>query len=152
MQPVGDMPPEPPCPHVNITGNIEIQALTDSNDDVEGYSTSIRVWCVDCDEPFVWMGLEPGLSPLRPMCDVSGEQLNAPLRPRDAAAGFGEGLPGFHVRNQVGKMTVKDRTELMSRIEAAIVNPSLVTPRQFAEPPERWAARAVLVATELKDQ
>lgn len=146
-----ELPDEPACPHVAITGSLEIQGLTDAHDDVEGYSASVRVWCGDCEEPFVWMGCEPGLSPLHPMVDVSSEQLNAPLRPRNAAPGFGEGLPGYHVRNQVGQPTLKDRSEMLLRISAAIANPSTLTPRQFAESPEQWAARAVQIAIALKD-
>lgn len=146
-----EMPPEPACPHVALTGSLEISGQVDEHQDVQGFNASVRVWCADCEEPFVWMGVEPGLSPQFPMCDASGQQLNAPLKPINAAEGFGEGLPSYHLRNQVGQLTLQDRTEMITRIAAVIANPSLVTPRWFQEAPERWAARAVQVAIALKE-
>lgn len=148
------MPPEPkmPCPHAP-TASVQITGITDANDNVEGYQAAVRVWCSieSCGEPFVWIGVEPGLSPAHPASDITGQVLNAPLKPEHSAEGFGEGLPGYMVRARLGQPTLQDRTEMLMRAQGAIANPSLVTPRMSFESAESWAARAVLIVLELKD-
>lgn len=139
-----------PCPHVNITASAATTGVTDTHENVIGYNTSFQVWCGDCGEPFVFMGLTPGLSPLHPTSDITATQLNAPVRPSTAAEGFGEGLASFEVRDRVGMMTDQDRHEALNRIKAAIRNPSTVTLRVPNESAESWAARAAFLVMELK--
>lgn len=81
------------CEHENIQASVGVA--------IEGFSAEIRVWCIDCDESFVFFGegLQVG-SVLRdrPTISVDGLELRAPLRPQTADPHFGMGLAGIVMR------------------------------------------------------
>lgn len=91
--------PDRGCPHENFDVLACINRLTKTDDDptVTGYSAEIKVTCRDCGEPFRWTGLDAGLSPAHPMCNVDETTLRAPIRPASADPDFGLGLPGYAV-------------------------------------------------------
>ena len=91
--------PDRPCLHENFSATVAVNRLTATDDGtVTAYSADIRVECADCEEPFRWIGLQPGLSPRQPMVSVDETELRAPLRPASSDPDFGLGLPGFAVR------------------------------------------------------
>lgn len=44
------MNPDLPCPHDNIMTSTNMVLLTDTGK----RQVELRVWCTDCDEPFLW--------------------------------------------------------------------------------------------------
>lgn len=91
--------PDRACPHENFEATVGVHRLTDGDDGpVTGYTAEIRVRCLDCDEPFRWIGVPAGLSPREPRVSVDETELRAPLRPASSDPDFGLGLPGFAVR------------------------------------------------------
>jgi hypothetical protein len=87
------------CQHENCQATVEVVRLTAvEGGPVTSFTAQVRIWCADCDEPFQWVGMPIGLSPLIPMVSVDGRELRAPLRPASAPPGFGQSGPAFHVR------------------------------------------------------
>jgi hypothetical protein len=90
--------PDRPCPHEDFQALVEVGRETRTEGGpVVGFSASVRVWCLACDEKFRWIGVEAGLMPDRPMCSIDETELRAPLRPATADPDFGLGIPGFAV-------------------------------------------------------
>lgn len=103
----GDPPPidpDRPCPHLNFAAAVNVGRITRSDDDptIVGYTADITVQCVDCGEPFRWVGVPAGLSPRRPMVSVDETELHAPIRPASSDPDFGLGIPGFAIRMNGG--------------------------------------------------
>lgn len=99
------LPPAPPrlptpgCPHEDFAAHVEISRLANvEGGPVNAYVADVRVECIGCGLPFVWIGPPVGLSPRQPMTSVDGTELRAPLRPFDAPPDFGTDGPGFHLR------------------------------------------------------
>lgn len=91
--------PDRACPHENFESIVGVHRLTDGdNGPVTGYMAEIRVRCLDCDEPFRWIGVPAGMSPGAPRVSVDETELRAPIRPASSDPDFGLGLPGFAVR------------------------------------------------------
>ena len=90
--------PDRPCGHADMEATVEVARLTpEEGAPVEGYSAEVRVRCIECGEKFRWIGLEPGMSPARPMCNIDQTVMVAPLRPASSDDDFGMGLPGFRM-------------------------------------------------------
>ncbi len=91
--------PDKPCPHEDFSACVEINRLTEREDDAtpNAYSADIRVSCARCGEAFRWIGLQAGLSGGKPMCSVDETVLSAPLRPASSDPDFGLGIPGYAV-------------------------------------------------------
>lgn len=95
--------PDKPCPHEDFEVWAEVGRLTDGEDGpVDAYAASIKINCVQCQEPFRWIGLQAGLMPDKPMVSVDETELRAPIRPASADPDFGFGIPGFAVRFRDG--------------------------------------------------
>ena len=77
---------------------MKAQLLNRINEAVRHVDEGTYGYCVDCDEPFRWIGVPIGLSPRQPMVSVDETELRAPLRPASSDPDFGLGLPGFAVR------------------------------------------------------
>jgi hypothetical protein len=91
--------PDRACPHENFAATVNVHRLTEvDNGPVTGYTADIRVHCIDCEEPFRWIGAPAGASPRQPMVSIDETELRAPLRPASSDPDFGLGLPGFAVR------------------------------------------------------
>lgn len=91
--------PDRPCPHEDFEAQVDVVRRTASDEDptVVGYTTSIRVECSQCHEPFRWIGVQAGDVPDRPMCSVDEKELRAPIRPASSDPDFGLGIPGFAI-------------------------------------------------------
>jgi hypothetical protein len=87
-----------PCEHMNFDILAEVNRLVDTEESPpRAFYVDLKVWCQDCSEPFVWMGLPAGLSPAHPTVSVNGFEMRAPVRPGSSASDFGLGGPGFSV-------------------------------------------------------
>ena len=93
--------PDRACMHPDFAANVEVNRLTSTEGGpVTGYSATVNVWCIACDEPFRWIGVPAGLSGSRATCSVDETELRAPLRPASSDPDFGLGIPGFAVTGQ----------------------------------------------------
>lgn len=91
--------PDRPCEHVNFDAIVKVIRLQDSEEGpVVGFTAEVNVNCVECEEPFVWIGCNPGLSPRGPRVSVDRRELRVPLKPASANLDFGMGLPGFDIK------------------------------------------------------
>ncbi len=66
-----------------------------------GYQAEIRVCCLGCQSPFVFVGAPAGLSFAGPMVSPDGTELRAPMRPGTASDSFGRDLPGYHINASI---------------------------------------------------
>lgn len=66
------------CGHLNFVARVAVNRLVDTG----RYSADVRVNCVECGEPFRFLGVEAGLSPYAPMVSVDGLELRAPIEPQ----------------------------------------------------------------------
>lgn len=96
-----------PCPHEDFIATVEVARI---GTPVTGYAAEIRVHCVECDEPFRWIGVQAGSSGTRPMCSIDETELRAPLRPASSDPDFGLGIPGFAITIRTG-MTETDHAD-----------------------------------------
>lgn len=75
-----------PCEHESFTSHAVVTRLTETGDladtTVTGYTLDLRVTCDGCGEPFVFLGLAPGMSFTHPMVSADGTELRAPIQPR----------------------------------------------------------------------
>ena len=92
---------ENPCPHLDFTADVDVTRLqgVHGEDGVTiAFTTSIRVECTTCGEPFVWIGKLPiGDLPGQPALSVDRQELRAPIRPASAPENYGD-RPGFYLR------------------------------------------------------
>jgi hypothetical protein len=87
------------CEHPDFMATVEVIRRTETEGGpISAYTTSIRINCVACDEPFRFIGVQAGDMPGRPMCSVDEAELRAPIRPASSDPDFGLGIPGFSVR------------------------------------------------------
>lgn len=94
--------PDKACPHENFSGHIHVARLGDGVEESEGgqiigYSAALTIMCVDCEEPFRFVGVKAGLSQAMPMCSPSEEEIRLPIRPASSDPDFGLGIPGFSI-------------------------------------------------------
>lgn len=92
--------PDRACPHENFAAHVDVGRLAAGDDDptIVGYVAEVRIACVDCDEPFRFIGMPAGALADRPACSPNETEARLPLRPASSDPDFGLGLPGFAVR------------------------------------------------------
>lgn len=88
------------CEHENFAVEANVARLSDVEDGpINGFSADIKILCMDCGEPFVFIGLPVGLDPRRPMSSLSGTELRAPIRPVSSPSDFGQvGKAAFEMK------------------------------------------------------
>lgn len=70
---------DPRCDHPDFVGEIDVNRFEDTG----GFSADVRIRCLACDEPFVFVGsLLSGLSSREPRVNMDGTELRAPIQPR----------------------------------------------------------------------
>lgn len=97
--------PDRACPHETFKADVAVDRIgtAETPDGMpKAYVADIKVSCVDCDEPFRWVGVPAGLSFGQPMVSVDETELRAPLRPASSDPDFGLGIPGFAIRAMGG--------------------------------------------------
>ena len=84
------------CEHKQFSAIVEVNLLTKGDDGpVHGYLAEIRITCVECGQPFEFVGVEAGLMMDKPMASVDAQQLRAPIRPKGSR--IMPAIPGFRV-------------------------------------------------------
>jgi hypothetical protein len=87
------------CTHERFEAFVEVNRLRKGADlPITGFAADVHIFCKDCDEPFVFVGLPAGNAPDQPMTSIDGKELRAPIRPASAPDDFGLDFPGVHVR------------------------------------------------------
>lgn len=101
--------PDRACAHEDFAAFVEVARIAASDDDptIVGFAAEVRIHCVQCDEPFRFIGVPAGMLPNRPTCSVDEAELRAPIRPASSDSDFGLGIPGFAVTYREGP-TVDD--------------------------------------------
>lgn len=90
------------CSHINFSATLKVHRVVTQEPaegqepDIAAYMAEIRVQCADCGNPFEWVGFPMGIHSDQARVDISGQQLNAPLKPQgvEKMKGFG----GFDVK------------------------------------------------------
>ena len=65
------------CAHENFKADVKVARLLDSGK----FMAEIRVVCLDCDEPFRFVGVQAGLRFDGPAVSIDGLELRAPIEP-----------------------------------------------------------------------
>ena len=65
------------CQHLKFGAHVDVHRLEDTG----GFMADVRIKCVECDQPFSFLGLPAGLSFERPMVSLDGCELHVPLEP-----------------------------------------------------------------------
>lgn len=87
------------CNHPEFAAEVDVVRL----EDIGAFSADVRIRCIGCDEPFAFIGIEPGLSGDGPRVSISQLEAHLPIRPSTAGLGSGARY-GFRV--QVAGFTV----------------------------------------------
>lgn len=86
------------CEHDSFAAVVEVSRITDGDGGpLTNLYADVRVRCADCGEQMRFIGVEPGLSPRRPMCEVGGLELRCPMQPESADPSWGTTGPGYSV-------------------------------------------------------
>jgi hypothetical protein len=66
------------CTHVEFAAEVDVNRL----EDVGAFTADIRIRCLACDEPFVFVGpMKMGLSATEPRVNIDGSELHVPVQP-----------------------------------------------------------------------
>lgn len=92
-----------PCTHEIMTAHVDVGRISpDAAGMPKAFVAEVHVSCAPepegCGVAFTFPGVACGLSFDEPRVSVDGTELRAPIRPVDAAAGFGTGMPSVGLR------------------------------------------------------
>ena len=65
------------CPHEQFRADVKVARLLDSGK----FMAEIAIRCVDCNEPFRFIGVPAGIAWDHPCCSIDGLEMNAPIEP-----------------------------------------------------------------------
>jgi hypothetical protein len=65
------------CKHHNFKANVAVNRLEDSG----GFMADVRITCTECDLPFEFIGLEPGLKMQGAAVSIDGQELRIAISP-----------------------------------------------------------------------
>lgn len=71
------MPEPKDCRHGNFAAAVDVYRFEDTGK----FMADIRVTCVECGEPFRFLGVPAGVSWSHPACSIDGLELHAPIEP-----------------------------------------------------------------------
>lgn len=87
-----------PCGHETFRADVQVGRLTKvEGGPPEGFTAEIRIRCIDCGEPFIFMGLPSGVLPNEPAVSVDMQEARMPIRPLSAPEDFGRDLLGYRI-------------------------------------------------------
>jgi len=66
------------CTHENFEATVSVIRLGDTG----RFTTEISIRCENCGEPFRFLGVAVGSSPIEPKVSVDGLELRAPIEPQ----------------------------------------------------------------------
>lgn len=69
------------CGHTAFTANVDIVRLTNDGGTLTGFQADVTVKCLECETPFVWLGVPGGLNLDGVAVGVDGQQLRAACAP-----------------------------------------------------------------------
>lgn len=86
------------CEHNNFAAEVKVNRILKDDADLKpsGYLAEVRIRCTDCNTPFVFAGVEAGMLFTKPMASPDGQELRAPIVPKDSR--IFPALPGFTMR------------------------------------------------------
>lgn len=73
------------CPHEQFHADVKVARLLDSGK----FMAEVRICCVECSEPFRFIGIPAGISFDYPAVSIDGLELNAPIEPEIEKQLFG---------------------------------------------------------------
>lgn len=65
------------CKHMNFDANVTVNRLEDTG----RFMAEVTIKCLDCGEPFQFLGLEPGLKMAGAACSVTGLEARLAILP-----------------------------------------------------------------------
>ena len=68
------------CQHEQFSADVSAHRIVDPDKPIL-FRADVKVRCVQCGEPFRFLGLDAGLNFERPTVSVDGLELNAPIEP-----------------------------------------------------------------------
>lgn len=84
------------CEHMNFKAEVNVGRLSqEEGGPITHYCADIIVSCVECNQPFEFIGLPIGASGYHPTVSFDGTQLRAPIMPLGLKPP--EGLIGFSI-------------------------------------------------------
>lgn len=84
------------CKHFNFKANANIARLEDSG----RFMCELKIECSDCNKPFQFLGVEPGLNLNGCTVSLDGLELNIAICPEGQRPNPLQGLQGYTIRNQ----------------------------------------------------
>lgn len=66
------------CAHKDFVARVAVNRLEDTG----CFAADIRVRCAECEEPFRFLGLSPGVDFERPTVSIDGLELRCPIEPQ----------------------------------------------------------------------
>jgi len=71
------------CPHLQFRVDSKVARLTDSHDPekVLSFMLELEVFCLDCYQPFKFVGFRKGISPEEPMTNFEETEVRIPIKP-----------------------------------------------------------------------
>ena len=69
------------CEHEEFRATVAVNRLGDDGGPIRNYVADITVNCAQCGLPFHFVGVEAGMSFMRPMASVGATELRAPIAP-----------------------------------------------------------------------
>ncbi len=88
------------CEHKNFAASVDVNRLTETDGGrVTGYSADVRIQCVECQEPFRFIGLPCGVDPTGACVNIDGTEGRFAILPKSMSLSELEGTPiGFTCR------------------------------------------------------
>lgn len=65
------------CPHENFYATVNVARMLDTGK----FIADIKIHCVECEEPFRFLGVPAGIAWDHPACSIDGLELHAPIEP-----------------------------------------------------------------------
>lgn len=74
------------CEHLNFGATVSVGRISDEDGGrIKAYTADVQIRCADCGEAFIFLGMECGSAPNKPMVSVLGEEARLPIRPQSEA-------------------------------------------------------------------
>lgn len=66
------------CDHKGFVAYVAVNRLEDTG----RFSADVKIHCIDCKEPFRFLGLKAGSSPYEPLVSIDGLEARMPIEPQ----------------------------------------------------------------------
>jgi hypothetical protein len=65
------------CKHESFDAHVSVGRMEDTG----RFMADVKITCTECNEPFRFLGVPPGISWERPACSIDSLELHAPIEP-----------------------------------------------------------------------